>query len=147
MLSTTSEHALRALARIASISSQSSSRNGNSVLGSALSVEARVPFHYLSKILRSLTKAGILKASRGRGGGYRLAKPADQVSLIDVIELFDGVKAKPDCLLGGGWKCSDEKPCSAHESFKRVRRAYVEFLETTSIADIAGASPRDGVRR
>jgi Rrf2 family protein len=119
---------------------RTSSEEASLVLGSDLSVEAGVPFNYLSKILGVLSKAGLLQGSRGRGGGYRLSRPADQIPLIDVIELFDGIKAKPDCLLGDGRTCSDDNSCTAHESFKKVRQVYIEFLETTTISDIAGTT-------
>ncbi|MCH7922332.1 MAG: Rrf2 family transcriptional regulator [Nitrospinae bacterium] len=138
MLSATSEYALRAMANLAP------SIKGEPVLARKLSAEAGVSLTYLSKILGTLTKAGILQASRGRNGGYRLTRAAEQISLIDVVELFDGVKAKPDCLFGGGRECSDDNPCSAHEAFKRVRQEYIDFLETTTIADIAGPAYADG---
>ncbi len=146
MISVTSEYALRAMASITSMISYSTSpEEGESVLARDLSLKAGVPFNYLSKILGSLTKAGILHASRGRGGGYRLARPAKQIFLIDVVEVFDGIKARPDCLFGGGLGCSDDNPCSAHEFFKKVRRKFIDFLEETTIADIAGLPAVDGV--
>ncbi len=138
MLSITSEHALRAMACLAY------SDDAEMVLAHHLSSEADVPLQYLSKILGSLTKVGILQATRGRNGGYRLARAADRITLLNVVELFDGVKAKPDCLFGGGRKCSDDNPCSGHESFKKVRQWYIEFLESTTIADIAGPPYQDG---
>ncbi len=144
MISVTSEYALRAMASITSMISYTSPEEGESVLARDLSLKTGVPFSYLSKILGSLTKAGILHASRGRGGGYRLARPAKQIFLIDVVEVFDGIWARPDCLLGGNRGCSDDNPCSAHTSFKKVRRKYIEFLEKTTIAKIAGPPAVDG---
>ncbi|MDV2504314.1 MAG: Rrf2 family transcriptional regulator [bacterium] len=138
MLTTTSEHALRALASLAT------STEGEPVLARDLSTHAEVPLTYLSKILGSMTKAGILHASRGPGGGYRLARAADQISLINIVEQFEGLKARPDCLLGGNRRCSDNDSCTAHESFKEVRQVYIDFLETTTIADIAGPTYVDG---
>lgn len=107
------------------------------VLARTLSFKANVPLGYLSKILGALTKAGILQARPGRGGGYRLALPAEEVPLVDVVEIFDGIRARPTCLLEGDRACSEDSSCSAHESFKKVLQIYIEFLESTTIADIA----------
>jgi Rrf2 family iron-sulfur cluster assembly transcriptional regulator len=137
MLTSTSEHALRALVELARL------ENGEAVLARCLSASAGVPLRYLSKILGTLARAGILQASRGPGGGYRLGRPAREIALIEVVELFEGVRARPDCLFGGGRRCSDEDPCGAHEEWKKVRQSYIEFLESKTIADISGPGPRE----
>lgn len=144
MISATSEHALRAMASIAAMANPSSPENDEPILARDLSSQAGVHLPYLSKILGTLTKGGILNASRGRGGGYRLVRAAEQIYLINVVELFDGVSARPDCFFGGGRKCSDDNPCSAHDAFKQVRKQYIDFLESTTIADIAGPAYIDG---
>lgn len=118
--------------------------NDEPVLARNLSSEAGVPLKYLSKILGVLTKAGFLQANRGPKGGYRLARATDQIPLIDIVEFFDGIKVRPDCLFGGGRECSDDTPCSGHELFKGVRQGYIEFLESTTIADITGPVDADG---
>jgi Rrf2 family transcriptional regulator, iron-sulfur cluster assembly transcription factor len=130
MFSTTCEYALRALVRLAVMP------NGDAVLGRDLARHADIPANYLSKILLTLRNAGILTTARGTGGGYRLRKPAEAIRLIEVVELFDGARAKPACLLGGK-DCSDENPCSAHEVWRAVRADYVAFLESTTLAAIS----------
>ena len=60
-----------------------------------LAKRADVPATYLSKVLATLGRAGLVQATRGARGGYRLAKSPDQIHLIDVIELFDGPRARP----------------------------------------------------
>lgn len=144
MISATSEHALRAMASIVAMTSLTSLESSEPILARDLSSQAGVHLPYLSKILGTLTKGGILNASPGRGGGYQLVRAAEQISLIDVVELFDGVSARPDCFFGGGRKCSDDNPCSAHDAFKQVRKQYIDFLESTTIADIAGHAYIDG---
>ena len=144
MISATSEHALRAIASIAAVTNHTSPETREPILARDLSSRAGVPLNYLSKILGTLSRAGILQASRGRGGGYRLVRSADQIPLIHVVELFDGVTARPDCFFGGGRKCSDDNPCTAHDAFKQVLEQYIDFLESTTIADIAGPTYADG---
>lgn len=139
MFSRTTEYALRALAALAC------SADDEMVKGHTLSSSAGLPLNYLSKILAVLTRAGILQASRGREGGYRLAQPAEHILLVNVVELFEGVKTRPHCLFESGRECSDDNPCGAHESFKGLRKAFIEFLESTTIADIEGLAYRGGV--
>lgn len=130
MFSTTSEYALRALVQL------SRQPAGVSVLGQDLAERANIPANYLSKILWTLRNAGFLEATRGHGGGYRLAKPANKIPLIDIVRQFEGVSAEPGCLLGEQHECSDETPCSAHAAWKQVKEAYIEFIRSTTLADI-----------
>ncbi len=138
MFSTTCEYALRALVGLARVS------DGDAVLGRELARSAQIPANYLSKILLALRNAGILTTARGTGGGYRLRKSAETIRLLDIVELFDGARAKPACLLGGK-SCTDEEPCPAHESWRDIRAAYVDFLESTTLASIAKADRKTGV--
>ncbi len=132
MLSNTAEYALRALVQLARA-------QGQAILGRDLSELADVPANYLSKILLDLKRAGIVTAERGTGGGYRLARPARKVRLVEVVEIFDQARARPRCLLAAERECSDARSCSAHERWKKVRTEYIQFLESTSLADIARA--------
>ena len=84
----------------------------------------------------SLRNARLVDATRGLGGGYRLVKSPDQISLMQVVELFDGIHARPGCLLGEKQICDDQEACSAHASWKVVREAYLNYLNTTTIGDI-----------
>ncbi len=135
MLSATSEHALRALVQLARLPA------GASALGRKLAESADIPPNYLSKILLTLRNAGIVETTRGHGGGYRLSKVPSDIRLIDVIELFEGIRSRPGCLLGEKHDCSDHTPCSAHARWKEVKQAYLSFLESNSIADIAALPP------
>jgi Rrf2 family protein len=133
MLGTTSEHALRALAHMASLP------EGSTILGRNLAKSANIPANYLSKILWALGNAGIIDATRGSGGGYRLRKPARDIHLVEVVELFDKPQPKRACFLGGR-ECSDTDPCAAHGAWKQVRACYQNFLESTTVADLAEQS-------
>jgi Rrf2 family iron-sulfur cluster assembly transcriptional regulator len=131
MLTTTSEHALRALAHLAQLP------EGSSMLGRELAEQADIPANYLSKILWTLGIAGIINATRGNGGGYRLKRNAAEVRLFEIVELFDRDSARMACLLGGGKECDPGDPCTAHDAWRGVRTAYLDFLNTTTLADIS----------
>ena len=138
MLSTTSEYALRALARLAELPP------GEAVQAHQLASDADIPANYLSKVLHSMRSIGILDAARGQGGGYRLARPANEIRLIEVVELFEGIRARPECFLGARHVCNDADPCSAHHMWRTVREKYIQFLEETTVA---GISQRPGTRK
>jgi Rrf2 family protein len=131
MLTTTSEHALRALTHLARLP------EGASILGRELAEQARIPANYLSKILWTLGTAGIIDATRGNRGGYRLKRGAADIHLFEVVELFDRDRVRLACFLGGGRNCDCENPCTAHEAWREVRTAYLDFLHTKTVADIS----------
>jgi Rrf2 family protein len=135
MISTTSQYALRALIYIAGLP------DGSTVLSRDLAGATQVPPNYLSKVLLALRNAGLLHSTRGAGGGYRLNKPADHIYLIDVVELFEGSKAKPTCLLNHR-QCSDATPCNAHRVWRELSMVYTGFLVTTTLATLASADHR-----
>jgi Rrf2 family protein len=128
MLSMTTEHALRALSLLASAG------DGASLLGRELSERADVPATYLSKIMLTLRNGGFVAATRGLGGGYRLLRDPCTISLIDIVELFEGPRTRPRCILGYT-SCSDETPCGAHKGWSVVRNCEISFLKTTCLAD------------
>jgi Rrf2 family protein len=136
MLSTTSQYALRALVRLAA------EPGGGAVLGRDLAKECDIPANYLSKLLWQLRNAGLVSTVRGSGGGYKLDRPAGEIRLMDVVEVFEGLRNRPTCLLGKG-ECSEAEACSAHHAWKKVRSTYLEFLDANTIADIA-PSPNPG---
>jgi Rrf2 family transcriptional regulator, iron-sulfur cluster assembly transcription factor len=130
MLSATSQHAIRALVHLAQ------SPVGESVLGRDLAEAAAIPANFLAKLMLILRNAGIVDATRGLGGGYRLVKSPDEITLIQVVELFEGINARPGCFLGEKHACNDQEACTAHSQWKVVCEAYIEFMTTTTIADI-----------
>ncbi len=131
MLSTTSQYALRALAYIAA------NAGDTAVLGRRISQDTGIPPNYLAKILIGLNNAGIVSASRGTGGGYRLTSDPASITLDRVVGVFDRDIVNPCCLLGYNRLCSDENACSAHFAWKDTRAALTAFLSSTTLADIS----------
>lgn len=80
---------------------------------------------FLTKILRELTTAGILTSHRGPGGGVALARPPEQVSLLDLVRVLHGQALPRDCLLGLP-QCCDDGACPVRS---RWAKAHAE-LET-----------------
>ena len=132
MLSITSQYALRALSHLAR-------QSGEAVLGRDLAQSVEIPANYLSKVLLTLRNAGLVDTARGLGGGYRLSRSANDIHLIDVVELFEEVsRTKPTCFLGRTRPCSDSTPCTAHSTWKGLQETYLGFLTSTTLSSIAG---------
>ena len=136
MLSQTAEYALRTLLFLGEHRDRTLVRVGE--LAEALDI----PQNYLSKTLHQLARAGVLASSRGKLGGFRLARSADQISLAEVIAPFDGPTAARTCLLGRA-VCSDQSPCAAHARWKGVSAQVADFFRETTVADLlAGRAAR-----
>jgi Rrf2 family protein len=132
MFSASATHALRAVAWLAA------NEQRGAMLGRDLAKKVKVPPDYLSKVLAALARAGVLTASRGTKGGYRLARPAKSIRLIEVVLPFEGKRTKPGCLLRPDQPCRTSNTCSAHRAWSGVKQAYSDFLEKTTVADIRG---------
>jgi Rrf2 family iron-sulfur cluster assembly transcriptional regulator len=146
IFSTSAAHALRAAAHLAA------SEEGEATLGRDLAAEVGVPAAYLAKVLGTLTRNGIVQATRGARGGYRLARPADAITILEVVEPFEGRRVRPGCLLRPDDACDERRPCSVHASWAAVKKTYLRFLERTTLADIragarSAAAPRAKRRR
>ncbi|MEW6752808.1 MAG: Rrf2 family transcriptional regulator [Candidatus Latescibacterota bacterium] len=138
MLSLTSHYALRALVRLAQLD------EGVATPGHELAVAEGIPRNYLCKIMADMRRAGLVSGARGRGGGYRLRRPAATLSLIEVVELFDGPRTRCACLLGWS-QCSDTHRCSGHAAWRALRNRCLAFLESTTLKQIA--SPAAGAAK
>jgi len=94
------------------------------------------PRNYLGKLLLQLSRHGLVESRKGLGGGFRLARPADQICLFDVIAAIEDVHRLSACVFSSG-TCSDAKPCMLHARWSRVRDAFVTFLRETTVAELA----------
>lgn len=96
---------------------------------------AEVPPNYMGKILNQLVRARILRSARGKKGGFEIAVPAEEISLYQVVSLFQDLGLEDRCLFGR-MDCSDQNPCPAHEQWGQVAAQILEFFNTTTIADV-----------
>lgn len=97
-----------------------------------------IPVKFLEQILLTMKRGGFLRSVKGQRGGYQLAKEPDQISLAEIIRLFDGALAPTDCVsqyfYGATPIEGEENMC---EFFKEIRDYIARKLETTSIQDMA----------
>ena len=115
--------------------------------GMALSASALAAFHelpsaYMAKHLQALSRAGIVRSVRGPKGGYRLARPANEITLWDVRQAIEGTSPDFVCQdIRRKGPCSDlgaaSKPCAVAAAFWAAERAAQQTLSSVTIAQIA----------
>jgi len=109
-----------------------------------LAERTQLPAPVVSKILKSLTRAGLLASIRGSKGGYRLAHPAAQISVVRMIAALEGPVAMTECVIHPG-VCSQESSCGLQGPWQRINGAVQDALEKITLADLLepqGASDR-----
>ncbi|MFQ5591641.1 MAG: RrF2 family transcriptional regulator [Phycisphaerae bacterium] len=131
MLSLTSKYAMRAVICLTQLADESP------VSGKCIAERASIPPKYLSKILGDLVRCGVLVSTRGKKGGFRLARPPTKISLHDVLAPFEAALVTPRTCPFGNMTCSDENPCLGHDEWKKVLERYTTFLSRTSIHHVA----------
>ena len=93
----------------------------------------------VSKVLKSLLKAGLVMSSRGSQGGYRLARTPATISATDVIDALEGPVSITECS-GHDSQCGMEDICSVGGAWQRVNLAIRRALDDISLADLARAN-------
>lgn len=144
MLTLSSEYALRAMIYLAN------HPDDGPVSGKRIAENIGVPRKYLAKILGDLARAGVLEATRGKCGGFRLVRPAPQVNLLAVLTPFEPALANRRPCPFGNVVCSDADPCAGHDRWQKVRITFQQFLQDTSVQEVAvrrNGSARDGSRK
>nr|WP_246505482.1 SUF system Fe-S cluster assembly regulator [Coralloluteibacterium stylophorae] len=94
----------------------------------------------VAKVLRPLSQAGLVTGIRGAAGGYRLARPATAISLIEIVEAVEGPLAITECAEHGG-RCDIAERCGARASWRRINDVLAETLRGMSLADMLDPVP------
>jgi Rrf2 family protein len=96
--------------------------------------KTRVPAGYLSKVLQSLGRGGLVHAQRGVGGGWVLARPPEQITILDVINTVDPIKRITTCPLG--LSAHGTRLCPLHRKLDDALAQIEEAFGTSTLADI-----------
>lgn len=136
MLSQTVEYALRAMCCLATDESRPQTR-------AKLVEQTRVPSAYLAKVMRDLTRRGLVTAQRGLHGGFQLAQPADAIPLLDVINAVEPLQRIERCPLN--LRSHGTTLCPLHRRLDDAIAAVQQVFAGTTLADIvaekAGSIP------
>jgi Rrf2 family iron-sulfur cluster assembly transcriptional regulator len=128
------EYAIRALTHMAASPAE---------IASALEIAKAedVPLPVLSKVLQELVRKGLLESRRGPGGGFRLSRRPELITLRDIVAAIDGLDHFMDCVAGLK-VCSEEAPCPLHNTWIGMRSQILASLETTTLAQMSQAAEK-----
>ena len=118
--------------------------DGNYHLSRDLARKLHLPAPYLAKILQSLVQAGLLESVRGPKGGFRLARPAREVTVGDVLQALEGTDVLQGCVMGPAARCSPGNPCPLHEAWSQVKTLVVMSMTQATIHDLQQFRGRSG---
>jgi Rrf2 family transcriptional regulator, nitric oxide-sensitive transcriptional repressor len=93
--------------------------------------------HHLNKVVTSLSIAGYVKTKRGRGGGLRLAKPASDIRLGDVVRDLEQGVALVECFRADGGACTLTLNCRLITPLKAAQASFLQNLNQSTLADVA----------
>jgi Rrf2 family protein len=93
---------------------------------------------YLSSVVQRLARGGLLRSLRGISGGYVLGRPAEEITLRDVVELLDGVFGDGNrCGLSLEDRCPAQGRCSIQRRLAMIERQFLQSLQVVTIAELA----------
>lgn len=126
------EYAIRGMAYLARQPS------GKLYLLNEIAACENLPYHFMGKIFQTLVRASLLRSVKGPRGGFELARPPEQITLYQIKEAIDGTVDLYRCAVGLE-RCDDQMPCPLHETFKPLRLQIRDYLESTTLAEMAQA--------
>ena len=127
MISPTAEYALRAIVALAQA-------EGEAIVTARIAEVTKVPAGYLAKVLQTLGRGGLVQSKRGLGGGFTLARPAEEISVLEVVDAVDPLKRIERCPLG--IKTHGDRLCSLHRRLDEATALVERSFAATSMADL-----------
>jgi FeS assembly SUF system regulator len=111
-------------------------RSSKTLTAQELAERSGVPSPTVSKLCKELSKVGLVVSHRGRNGGYGLARPAERISVAEIVEALEGPIALTECLSAGRAVCGLEPSCPAKASWDPVSRAIQDALQGLPLSAI-----------
>ncbi len=130
MISTRGRYALRILVDLAE-----NQRDGYITLKEAAERQ-EISEKYLESIVKDLVKAKVVEGLRGKGGGYRLARPAEEIRVLDVLRHTEGSMAPVACLEEGAKPCGRAAACRTLPLWEGLDRVVREYLSGFTVQDL-----------
>jgi Rrf2 family protein len=148
MFSTRAEYGVRVMVALANEQQKDATGSFPASLAQ-IAEDNGLPFAYLEHLAARLKKAGLIESRRGPRGGYLLAKPADDMSMAEIVEALEGQIAPIECISGSGdgdVTCTREgesnEICPTKILWTRVQGAIVRSLAEMTLGDLAAANQR-----
>lgn len=132
----TTQNAIAAMSRLAQIYDDPS----HSAASKEIAESRNLPVPAVAKILTELSRGGLVIGSPGPGGGYRLARKPEEISLMDVVVLFERTNYST-CPFGPEW-CGNREPCPLHHSLVAMKQIFDDYLRNTTFAVFKLSHPK-----
>jgi Rrf2 family transcriptional regulator, cysteine metabolism repressor len=129
-ISMKSRYAVRALTELARLEQ---SQTDKPVRLGEIAERREMPLQFLEQVFASLRRGGIVRSRRGASGGYSLARPAGQITVLDVVAALDGVPSPAECTQG---RCDRVETCGASSVWIEAQKALEQVLTETTIGDL-----------
>ena len=94
----------------------------------------------VAKILKPLAQAGLVEGFRGANGGYRLARPATEISLVEIVEAMEGPLGMTECSVHAG-ACGIEHSCGVRANWRRINDVVADALRGVTLAEMLTPPP------
>lgn len=131
VLHNTTQYAIRILNYIANES------DGKLVSAKTLSEKLNIPYKFLTKIMTNLVKEEFLESIRGREGGFKLTRPASEISIARILDVISGSLESKSCILGIG-TCGEKKKCALHDQWGEPKKMIRKMFEDTTLDMLKG---------
>jgi len=123
-----SEYAIRSLVYMAT--------NGDDLCSvQKLAQELNIPYKFLGRLMGNLREGGLVESVRGKKGGYRIARPLDQIKLEQIIDTVEGLETYDRCLLGFDL-CDEDNPCPMHEFWAEPKELIQKMMANVTLAEM-----------
>jgi Rrf2 family protein len=135
-ISTRTEYGIRILVTLARVG------DGEACLSlTEIARREKLPHAYLEQLVGDLRRAGLVTATRGQSGGYRLARPSAEIAMTDAVRALEGPLIEMPCAgVEDLEHCDRPQPCSVHEVFQRVYESLSLSLGATNLAEVAATA-------
>ena len=130
-LSNTSKYTIRILAYMVN------HKESPLISAKELSENLEIPYKFLTKIMTELVKVGFIESIRGREGGYKFLRKASEITVGDILALFNDAIKDKECILGID-SCNTKQKCALHDKWIKPKMQLQKMFRESTIESIAG---------
>ena len=131
LYSKSSEYAIQAMVYLAEAKSE------KPVMTAKIAKDYNIPYQFLAKIVQTLVKHRLIKATRGRTGGINLYQDAENIYLYQIVDAVDGPPPEEEQCVIGLDLCSDATPCPLHHTWKPIKESIRKMLADENLEELA----------
>ena len=131
LYSKSAEYAIQAMVYLAEAKSE------KPVMTAKIAKEYNIPYQFLAKIVQTLVKHRLIKATRGRTGGINLYRNSKNIYLYQIVDAVDGPPPEEEQCVIGLDLCSDATPCPLHHTWKPIKESIRKMLADENLEELA----------